>query len=104
MQNHLSAVDLGYRLPDDHILFSSLTFSFSEIRSGLVGANGIGKTTLLEILVGNLPPSSGNITRCGRISYFPQRAALDPGATVVEAIAFADEVSAYERIVRGEGA
>jgi len=102
MQNHISAVDLGYRLPDDHLLFSSLTFSFSEIRSGLVGVNGVGKTTLLEVLVGNLLPSSGNISRCGRISYLPQKTAFDQDATVARAIDLAAEVTAHERIARGE--
>lgn len=104
MQNHLSAVDLGYRLPDDHLLFTSLTFSFNEIRSGLVGVNGIGKTTLLEILAGKLPSSSGSITRCGRISYLPQRAALDSRVTVAGAIRLADEIAASERVARGEPA
>jgi ATPase subunit of ABC transporter with duplicated ATPase domains len=104
MRNHISAVDLGYRLPDDRLLFTSLTFSFSDIRSGLIGANGVGKTTLLEILVGNLLPSSGSITRSGRISYLPQRAAFDPQSTVALAIHLDSEISAYERIARGEAA
>jgi ATPase subunit of ABC transporter with duplicated ATPase domains len=104
MRNHLSAVDLGYRLPDDHLLFTSLTFSFSEVRSGLVGPNGVGKSTLLEILVGNRAPSDGRITRSGRISYLPQRAAFDPQATVARALHLAAEISAYERIARGEAA
>src|SRR5262245_1287118 len=104
MHNHISAVDLGYRLPDDHLLFSSLTFSFSEIRSGLVGINGVGKTTLLEVLAGNLHPSNGSIRRCGRISYLPQKVAFDPQATVARAIHLADEVAAYERIARSEAA
>jgi ATPase subunit of ABC transporter with duplicated ATPase domains len=104
MRNHLSAVDLGYRLPDDRLLFTSLTFSFSDIRSGLMGANGVGKSTLLEILVGNLLPSSGSLTRSGRVSYLPQRAAFDPQATVARAIHLDSEISAYERIARGEAA
>ena len=68
MHNYLSAVELGYRLPDGCFLFNNLTFSFGAVRAGLVGANGIGKTTLLEILAGKREPTVGAINRCGRVS------------------------------------
>ena len=45
-----------------HTLFSNVDF---EIRRGervaLIGANGIGKTTLFKMLMGELPPSSGEL-------------------------------------------
>lgn len=103
MQNHLSGVELGYHLPDGFSLFTSLTFSFSAVRTGLVGPNGIGKTTLLEILAGRLIPSQGSLTRCGRLSYLPQLIAFAPDATVAKAIHLADKLSAHERIAQGEG-
>ncbi len=103
MQNHLSAVDLGFFLPDGHCLFKSLTFSFSAIRTGLVGANGIGKTTLLEILVGRRSASCGALTKCGRVSYLPQKTTFNSSATAAEAINLADEIVAHEKIARGEG-
>src|ERR1051326_2751401 len=103
MQNHLIGVELGYHLPDGFSLFTSLTFSFSAVRTGLVGPNGVGKTTLLEILAGRLAPAQGSLTRCGRISYLPQMVAFAPEATVAEAIHLADKLSAHERIAQGEG-
>jgi len=103
MQNYLSAVELGYRLPDGRFLFNHLTFSFSAVRAGLVGANGIGKTTLLEILVGAREPSVGVVNRCGRVSYLPQQARFAPCATVADAINIADQIAALERVERGEG-
>jgi ATPase subunit of ABC transporter with duplicated ATPase domains len=103
MQNHLSAVDLGYRLPDGRFLFNHLTFSFSAVRTGLVGANGIGKTTLLEVLVGAREHAVGSLNRSGRVSYLPQSVSFDPSATVADAINVADRIAALERIERGEG-
>jgi len=103
MQNYLSAVELGYRLPDGRFLFNHLTFSFSAVRAGLVGANGIGKTTLLEILVGKREPSVGVVNRHGRVSYLPQQTRFDPSATVADAINVADQIAALERVERGEG-
>lgn len=100
MQNHLSGVDLGYRLPSDHLLFHSLTFSFPETRTALVGRNGVGKTTLLEILVGNLEPTNGGFERVGRTAYLPQRASTDAAATVAQALTFEREIAAYERVLR----
>ncbi len=102
MQNHLSGVNLGYRLPDGSTLFKSLTFSFPTVRTALVGANGIGKTTLLEILVGRFAPSGGSLTGNGRISYLPQTVQLDHSATVAEVINQADALAAYRRAIDGE--
>ena len=58
MSPQLSAIDLGYQQPDGSILFSSLTFSFGLKRTAIVGANGVGKSTLLDLLVGERSPAS----------------------------------------------
>ena len=58
-------------------LFASVSFSVAKgARLALVGPNGIGKTTLLRILIGQEEPSSGTITRAKnlRIGYLPQEA------------------------------
>ena len=58
-------------------------------RVGLLGPNGSGKTTLLRMLVGDLPPDSGEIRHGARlqIAYFDQqREQLDPDRTVVDSI------------------
>jgi len=51
---------------------------------GLVGANGIGKTTLLRLLVGEEAPSAGEVLRARnlRIGYLPQEAHTDAPHTV----------------------
>ena len=57
---------------------------------GLIGPNGVGKTTLLRLLLGELEPSAGRIRRGTRleIAYFDQhRAALDENATVLDNVA-----------------
>ncbi|MFF1485334.1 energy-dependent translational throttle protein EttA [Streptomyces sp. NPDC058319] len=66
--------------------------SFSLPRGGLVGVigpNGVGKTTLFRMIVGEERPDSGTL-RLGdtvRVSYADQdRAGLDPAASVWEAV------------------
>lgn len=58
-------------------LFANVSFSVAKgARLALVGPNGIGKTTLLRILIGQEEPSSGTVTRARnlRIGYLPQEA------------------------------
>ena len=38
----------------------------------ITGANGIGKSTLLEVLAGELEPDEGYVSRKGEIGYLPQ--------------------------------
>ncbi len=59
-------------------------------RIGLLGPNGIGKTTLLKILLGELKPDAGTITHGTnlKVAYFDQlRAQLDPAQTVIRNLA-----------------
>ena len=57
---------------------------------GLIGRNGVGKTTLLKAILGELAPTSGSV-RCGhnlQVAYFDQyRAALDENRTVQDSVA-----------------
>jgi len=69
-------------------IFSNLSFSVPHgSRLALVGPNGIGKTTLLRILIGIEESSGGSITRAKniKIGYLPQEAEFDMEGTVWEA-------------------
>jgi len=59
-------------------------------RIGIVGPNGIGKTTLLKCLLGEIEPSDGKVVmgRNTRVAYFDQhRSDLDPDASVFDNVA-----------------
>ncbi|GAA1456034.1 ABC-F family ATP-binding cassette domain-containing protein [Williamsia maris] len=57
-------------------------------RIGVVGLNGGGKTTMLEILAGITEPDSGRVSRVGglRMAVVTQRGVLPPGATVGDVV------------------
>ena len=61
-------------------IFSGINLSIPKnARIAIVGPNGIGKTTLLRILLGLEEPTSGNLarTRNLKLGYLPQEATLD---------------------------
>jgi ATP-binding cassette subfamily F protein uup len=57
---------------------------------GLIGPNGIGKSTLIKLILGEIAPDAGKVRRGSRVSvaYYDQfRTRLDEEATVAETIA-----------------
>lgn len=54
-------------------LFEDVTVQFPEGWTGIVGANGMGKTTLMRLACGGLEPQRGSVRRPGRVVYCPQR-------------------------------
>ena len=76
---------------DDKLLVND--FSVQVLRGdkiALIGPNGIGKTTLLKLMLGNLTTTSGSV-HCGtklEVAYFDQyRLELDPEKTVMDNLA-----------------
>jgi ATPase subunit of ABC transporter with duplicated ATPase domains len=91
----------------DQPLFSGATFTVgASDRIGLVGPNGVGKSTLLRVLAGELPPAVGHVEYPpgSRIGYFTQEVA-DPAQTVAEFLdAAPGEVAGLGRRIREESA
>lgn len=54
-------------------LFENLNIHFTDGWTGITGANGGGKTTLLRLASGEVQPDSGTITGAGIAVYVPQR-------------------------------
>jgi len=69
----LSLKNVGLEV-DSHKVFDNVSFHVNKSEKiGLVGVNGIGKTILLNLIAGNIEPSSGEIQTNGLdIGFMPQ--------------------------------
>ncbi|HEX5831702.1 MAG TPA: ATP-binding cassette domain-containing protein, partial [Gemmatimonadaceae bacterium] len=54
---------VSFALPDGRVLLGQLSLGFARERTGVVGANGGGKSTLARIIAGELAPTSGRVLR-----------------------------------------
>jgi ATP-binding cassette subfamily F protein 3 len=98
----LNAVNLAKSFgPND--IFKDVSLSIPHrARIGLVGPNGVGKTTLLRILMGLEEPSAGVVQRAKglRLGYLPQNATLESDSTLwLECLSlFFDLIAMQERL------
>src|SRR5215216_638371 len=70
---HVTCSSLAYAHPGGDLLFSDVSFHVSRgDHVGVVGANGIGKTTLFRVIAGRLPADEGEAKVGGRLAYMPQ--------------------------------
>jgi ATPase subunit of ABC transporter with duplicated ATPase domains len=70
---HITVNDLAYAHPGGELLFSDVSFRVAPGKhAGLVGANGVGKTTLLRILASELTSDAGEVALGGPALYMPQ--------------------------------
>jgi len=79
--------EMSFGYGDQKIIDGFTTMLMRGDKVGIIGPNGVGKTTLLKLLLGQLKPHEGSV-RMGtnlQIAYFDQlRDTLDPDKTVVE--------------------
>ncbi len=86
----LEARDIGYSWDGRPVVRGFSTTILRGDRIGIIGPNGCGKTTLLNLLLGRLQPDTGEVRRGTRleVAYFDQmRMALDEEKSVVDNVA-----------------
>ncbi len=72
LPSSITLAGLSWSTPDGRPLFSNLDLSFGPERTGLVGRNGVGKSTLLRLIAGDLTPAGGRVAVSGRIATLRQ--------------------------------
>ncbi|QAY66880.1 ABC-F family ATP-binding cassette domain-containing protein [Paenibacillus protaetiae] len=74
----------------DKLLFQNVSFHLSRGETiALIGPNGIGKSTLLKVLVGELQPAAGNFSWGSNVKlgyYDQEHTGLNPSNTVLEEV------------------
>src|SRR6516225_6563900 len=81
---HVAVSRLAYAHPGGELLFSDVSFRVCEGQHvGLVGANGVGKSTLLQILTGALSPDDGEVAVGGIAAYMAQDVGVSEQAGTV---------------------
>jgi ATPase subunit of ABC transporter with duplicated ATPase domains len=70
---YLDVNGVGYTLADGRVLLDDVSFRVGEgAKVALIGANGVGKSTLLKIVAGDLQPQGGSVTRVGSLGVMRQ--------------------------------
>jgi ATPase subunit of ABC transporter with duplicated ATPase domains len=103
MPSFVTLDGLSYKTPDGRTLFEDLNLAFGAERTGLVGRNGVGKTTLIRLMLGEIAPSSGAVAVRGRVGALRQALAPPPGARVADVLGVAEPLARLTRIEAGAG-
>jgi len=89
--------------PDGRLLFENLNLAIGAERIGLIGRNGVGKSTLLALIAGLRPPLAGTVTRAGTVATLDQAPDVSPGARLADLLGVVPGWDRLSRIERGEG-
>jgi heme exporter protein A len=91
------AFDMVAGVRGGRALFEGVSFDLAPGDALLVtGANGAGKSSLLRIAAGLLPPASGEVSIEGRIALADERLVLDPELPLIKALGFWAEIDGGE--------
>lgn len=72
---------VSFELANGRLLFENLHLTLDARLTALVGPNGVGKTTLARLLVGELEPSAGHVRRATAVAYLAQ-SEVPPSTTI----------------------
>jgi ATPase subunit of ABC transporter with duplicated ATPase domains len=102
MSASITLSNLTWSTPDGRPLFSDLDLSFDRVRTGLVGRNGVGKTTLLQLISGERLPQSGKVVVTGALGVLRQTVQVRPDQTIADLFGAHEALALLRRAEGGE--
>lgn len=100
----ITCTGLTFAWQDGTSVLTGFDLAVGPGRTGLIGLNGTGKSTLLRLLAGELTPLDGSVRVAGDIGYLPQNLTLDTTLRVDEALGIAATRTALHAIEGGDAA
>ncbi|KEC76016.1 UNVERIFIED_ORG: ATPase subunit of ABC transporter with duplicated ATPase domains [Rhizobium esperanzae] len=101
MPASITLSQISWSAPDGRPLFSNLDLSFGSERTGLVGRNGVGKTTLLKLVSGDIRPHAGTISVRGSLGILRQSVQVAPKETIADLFGVTDALAVLHRAEAG---
>ncbi|HEY9596085.1 MAG TPA: ABC-F family ATP-binding cassette domain-containing protein [Cyanophyceae cyanobacterium] len=93
-QSLLSAYNVAYEFAVGRTLFKGINAGIHQgDRIALIGANGVGKSTLLKILARQIQPTSGSIVSSSSVYYLPQISTISPENKGKDVLSFLSSLS-----------
>lgn len=94
--------NISYKHNNSDLLFDNISFTVNNHEKiALIGANGIGKSTLLKIIAGELQPSNGELRINSDPYYIPQIFGQYNHFTIAEALRVNHKLNALREILNG---
>lgn len=101
MPAFVSLSSLSWLTPDGTPLFTDLNLDFGPERTGIVGRNGTGKSTLLRLISGDLSPLSGQVQISGVVAMMRQDARVRPEETIADLLGVRPAFNLLDRAEAG---
>lgn len=98
----LIAQNISYLHPNKDLLFDNINLTVNRYdKIALTGNNGTGKSTLLKIIAGLLPPSGGQLSVSSEPWYIPQIFGQYNHLTIAQALGIEKKLNALNEILEG---
>ena len=94
--------NISYQHENKDMLFQNIGFTLNNHdKTALVGNNGVGKSTLLKIIAGELQPFSGQIIQNAKPYFVPQLFGQFNDLTIAETLQIKEKIASLKEILEG---